>query len=372
MKEELSHIKVGDARKHLPFPHNAAWRGSTIMGGRWTPYFISTKGESPNRVIRVHQDGGSSGKPRPLPASSLPRTALSATNAAESPTATVARREMQSWRLLRLEPSALREPDSFSAPAILGTDGAHLPAALYHLARPGSEKTSDEGALRVYSQIANRLSELIDDVREVKVDRDEKRELLTLTVTGRDGTCHPARSLSDGTLRFLALAMLELAPEARGLLCLEEPENGIHPERIPAMLRLLQDIVTDPRHPTDADNPLRQVIINTHSPTVVAQVPDDSLLMAELREMARGKQIFRRLSFSCLPKTWRQEAGDCNIVSRGRLIAYLNPVSPALEDATDADDGFSSPKRPERQRMRVVDRPDLQGDLDLAPGAKIA
>ncbi|MGA3193320.1 MAG: ATPase, partial [Candidatus Bathyarchaeia archaeon] len=131
-------------------------------------------------------------------------------------------------------------------------------------------------------------------------------------------------------------------------------------------------IVTDPRHPTDADNPLRQVIINTHSPTVVAQVPDDSLLMAELREMARGKQIFRRLSFSCLPKTWRQEAGDCNIVSRGRLIAYLNPVSPALEDATDADDGFSSPKRPERQRMRVVDRPDLQGDLDLAPGAKIA
>jgi predicted ATPase len=372
LREELSHVTLGDAPKHVEFPHSRTWLRTAVTGKRRVPYFISTAVEGGNRVIRVHQDGGSSGKPRPLPASSMPRTALSATSSAESPTATVARREMQSWRLLQLEPSALREPDSFTAPASLGTDGAHLPATLYHLARIGAEAHGAEGSARVYSQIANRLSGLIEDVREVRVDRDEKRELLTLTVTGRDGTCHPARALSDGTLRFLALAMLELAPEARGLLCLEEPENGIHPERIPAMLHLLQDIVTDPWHPTDADNPLCQVIINTHSPTVVAQVPDDSLLMAELRETARGDQVFHRLSFSCLPGTWRQETGDSNIVSRGRLIAYLNPVSPIPEDATDSDDEFPSAKRPTHTRRRVVDRPDLQGDLDLAPGAKIA
>ena len=47
---------------------------------------------------------------------------------------------------------------------------------------------------------------------------------------------HAARALSDGTLRFLALAILELDLTPRGLLCFEEPENGIHPERIPAML----------------------------------------------------------------------------------------------------------------------------------------
>ena len=79
----------------------------------------------------------------------------------------------------------------------------------------------------------------------MRVDPDEKRELLTLYVTGKDRTPHAARSLSDGTLRFLALTVVELDPEAQGLLCLEEPENGIHPQRIPAMLRLLQDIATD-------------------------------------------------------------------------------------------------------------------------------
>ncbi|BDA72313.1 hypothetical protein CAL7716_064790 [Calothrix sp. PCC 7716] len=68
------------------------------------------------------------------------------------------------------------------------------------------------------------------------------------------------------------MAVLELDPQAQGLLCLEEPENGIHPDRITKTLRLLQDIATDAEEPIGVDNPLRQVIINTHSPSVVTQV----------------------------------------------------------------------------------------------------
>ncbi len=156
--------------------------------------------------------------------------------------------------------------------------------------------------------MANRLAQLIDDVYTVHVDPDERRELLTLYVTGRDHTAHPARALSDGTLRFLALAIVELDPESQGLLCLEEPENGIHPERIPAMLRLLKDIAVDPSEPVGPDNPLRQVIVNTHSPAVVAQAPDDSLLVAELRENVQQGKRFSRVSFAALPDTWREKA----------------------------------------------------------------
>jgi len=78
--------------------------------------FISTGGrDQRSRVIKLHQDGGG-GKPFPRNAAELPRTVPSSTNAAESPTALLARREMQSWQLLQLEPSALRKPDEFSAP----------------------------------------------------------------------------------------------------------------------------------------------------------------------------------------------------------------------------------------------------------------
>ncbi len=201
---------------------------------------------------------------------------------------------------------------------------------------------------------------MIDDVSSVWVDRDERRELLTLYVDDRARTSHPARALSDGTLRFLALAVLEVEPESHGVLCLEEPENGIHPERIPAMLRLLQDIAADTRSPVAPGNPLRQVIINTHAPAVVAQVPDDTLLVAELKETIKNGRRFRHACFSPLADTWRAMAPGAGApVSRGRLLAYLNPVMAADDDA-----GRYQPAAPSR---RVVDREDLQLMLPFAP-----
>jgi len=353
IKEELVHINLRDASKNLLFPHKPDWRRSAVKGRRISP-FISTEVDGKKRIIKRHQDGVS-GRPLRLLASDLPRTVLSAANATESPTVLLARREMQSWRLLQLEPSSLRLPDEFSSPTKLGTDGSHLAATLYRLARLhniGIDTKSDDGL--IYGQIANRLAELINDVRQVWVDRDDRRELLTLFVTDRDNTSYPARALSDGTLRFLALAVLELDPETQGLLCLEEPENGIHPERIPAMLKLLQDIATDVNESIGPDNPLRQVIINTHSPTVVKQIPDDSLLVVETKEILRSGRRFKRASYSCLADTWRQKAPEgTNIVNLGQLLAYLNPVT---SEAPKYDtNGQASPRT-----HRVVDRQDIQ------------
>lgn len=412
IKEELTHINLHEAKEHLLFDHQAAWRKSAVSGRRGSP-FISTEQDGSRKIIKLHQDGGP-GRALSLLANQLPRTVLSTANAAENPTALLVRREMQSWRHLMLEPSSLRRPDEFNAPTKLGADGSHLAATLYHLARsvdlqspdhnsgfesktkhredllsradsasdgrmvreqiypqsnysvrppegPTSKKSNFGREGLVYGQVANRLSELIDDVSEVSIDSDEKRELLTLRVTGQDGTMHPARALSDGTLRFLALAVLEMDPEAQGLLCLEEPENGIHPLRIPAMLRLLQDIAVDVELPIGPDNPLRQVIINTHSPAVVGQVLDESLLVAELRESVCAGKRFKNVCFSSLPQTWRDRAKGRS-VSRGRLMAYLNPIADqALDLNSDTGEASLLPsKRSSPKSRRVIDRPDLQ------------
>lgn len=366
LKEELVHINQRDARAHLPFPHTPAWRRSAVHGQRRGGHFISTEGEGPNRIIKLHQDGGSSGRPRSLLAENLPRTVISASNAAESPTALLARKEMQSWRLLQLEPSALRMPDPFTAPTRLGTDGSHLAASLYHLARLEEGPVgngSSEGRVRgdAYTQAANRLAELIGDVRSINVDRDERRELLTLRVMSRDGTSHDARALSDGTLRFLALTVLELDPQTHGLLCLEAPENGIHPARIPAMLQLLIDLAVDTDQPVGHDNPLRQVIVNTYSPSMMAQVPADSLIVAELQERVEAGRRFQAASFRWLPDTWRvQGQPEVYPLPRGKLLEYLNPVM--REEPVEEGDGWEHdgrPKKSERPR-RVIDRPDFQ------------
>ena len=395
LHEELKHINRSDAYKHLLFDHKkTTWRLSAIKGKRSGGSFISTKGEGKERIIELHADGEGGGRPRKISASTLPRTVLSTVNAAENPTALMAKREMQSWRLLQLEPAALRKPDEITAPTKMGADGSHLAANLYHLAKTKETVESDlvkglnliaktyaeipslkgmidnagdhinisttmEGS-STYAQLSNRLTELIDDVRDVYIDYDEKRELLILMLSGIDGTPFSARSLSDGTLRFLALGVLELDTESSGLICLEEPENGIHPERIPAMLNLLKDIATDVDERIGPDNPLRQVIINTHSPAVVAQISDESLLVAEHIEMFRndGKR-FKAARFSCLSDTWRTAKAPENIqtVSRGALLAYLNPIT------ITAPEPYGEVKHKKTgivRKRRVIDRDDMQ------------
>lgn len=357
--EELVHINVGKAKEALIFEHSEIWRKSWIYNKRTVEY-ISTENDSDNRIIKLHQDGKQGGSPVRRNAKTLPRTVLSSTNAVENPTALLVRNEMRSWSLLQLEPSALRKPDEFSAPFKLGEDGSHLASTLYHLAQTealnkgGIDKVLDYQLTKTYGQVAARLSELIDDVYGIQVDRDEKRELLTLQLTTLNKVQHPAKALSDGTLRFLALAVLELDPNTQGVLCFEEPENGIHPERIPAILRLLSDIAVDVYDPVGPDNPLRQILINTHSPVVVQQVADGDLLAAE--KQGQGVQ------FSCLPDTWRTRSEKASVVSRGKIGVYLNPSGVQVANVSFTAD----PSREQRSHKRVMDREDMQPFLPFA------
>lgn len=354
-REELDQINIGDAPKELLFEYHPDWRKSVIKGRRITP-FISTE----NDMINLHQDGAS-GRPQRRLASTLPRTVLSATNAAESRTALLVRREMQSWRLLQLEPSALRKSDEFNAPTQLGDDGSNLAATLYELARTHRNSETDQlDPEQIYTRVAKKLWELIDDVYQVTVDRDDKRELLTLQITDRNQTTHAARALSDGTLRFLALAVLEMDPRAQGVICLEEPENGIHPVRIPKILDLLQAIAVDTEYPVDDDNPLRQVIINTHSPLVVQLVPDDSLLIGHLVDERNDGN--KQLQFSFLPDTWRTKATERQLdspISRQDIAAYLGSTTADALMREDHKETLRVKPRTVRQNPYIQDQLEL-------------
>ncbi len=323
VEEDLTYIKSGEAPARLGFDHAREWRESVFRPGRWTPY-LST--DPLKGVVKRHQDrprvegapkgGGQTWK---FPLATLPRTVLSsARNAQEGQTAVLVRQALRGARLLQLEPAALRRPDDEGSPDHLEADGSHLPATLFRLAGAWG---SDEEAEAVYATLANRLAELLEGVGGIRIDRDEKRKLLTLMLKELQGPEFPASSLSDGTLRFLALAVLEMDSEETGVLCLEEPENGIHPRRIGTMLELLQDIAVDPNQAVGPGNPLRQVLVNTHSPAVVGQVPEGSLLFAEVS----GKEAALRLR--CVQGTWRtRTSAEAETIALGQVLAYLNPV----------------------------------------------
>ncbi|MBU4013952.1 MAG: AAA family ATPase [Proteobacteria bacterium] len=354
VREELDRINLQDASKHLKFPHKAGlWRKSVIKGKRALP-FISTENSGKQKdssIIKLIQDG-IQGRTKTFQLAALPRTVLS-TATSENPTAFLARREMQSWRVLRLEPSSLWASDKFATPPGLGADGSHIPATLYYLSHvPGSSNK----AVLTYDQIASRLSKFNENIHKVRVERDEKRELLTLEVVDYDGTVHRASSVSGGTLRFLAMIVLELDTRPVGLICLEEPENSIYPDRIPEVLKLLQDIATNPKRQVGPDNPLRQIIINSNSPIILNQAPADNLLFAELKELECAGLKFKRACFSCLPDTWRKKAfPESDTVSKDKVFSYLKSIFPAEEQSLDI-----SPKPKQKKSESTDDRFDPQ------------
>ncbi len=309
VSEQLTYLLRSKARKRVGFPVSTQFASTAFIGERRAPY-ITTEVAGETRVIKISQDGNQ-GRPSQVPAQNSPRTVLGSANTDERPTILAARREMQSWKLLQLEPSRLRASDEFADDAHITWDGAHVPSTLERI--------------RKYEQISNRVASLLPEVRSISVDVDNTRRIKTLVLEQRNGLVHKARALSDGTLRFLALATIAFDPEAKGLICLEEPENGIHPSRISAILDLLRDMAVDTAAGISIDNPLRQVIVNTHSPVVVRNLRPDELLVA----LPVRKRRASFTAYGAMIGSWRlkQENLNCELtpsVTLAELMDYLH------------------------------------------------
>jgi predicted ATPase len=69
----------------------------------------------------------------------------------------------------------------------------------------------------------------------------------------------PATRISDGTIRYLCLLAILLHPEPPPLICLEEPELGLHPDIIPSIAELLIEA-----------SQRTQLIVTTHSEMLVS------------------------------------------------------------------------------------------------------
>lgn len=289
-RESLTHAKLGDYRRFTGFASSTKFKNSVALGARRGGALIST--DPAKERILLHGDGGSRGRPRPVGRS--PLTVLGDTRTADYPTVLAAKREMSSWRVLHLEPSAMRTPDRRREHPSLSASGGHIPATLRAL-------IADNPDMRV--EIVNRLRQLNSDVEDLDVDSDDARDQYALRarVPGVENWLY-GRSLSDGTLRYIALVLMLMDANDRAVLCIEEPENGIHPSRVANLVELLRDYAVDMTEPVAPDNPLRQVILNTHSPEVARQLDFDDIVFVErARTSADGSvSAFRPVS-----DTWR-------------------------------------------------------------------
>lgn len=104
----------------------------------------------------------------------------------------------------------------------------------------------------------------------------------------------PAKRLSDGTLRFLALAAILLQPDPPSLICIEEPELGMHPD----MIRMVAGMIVEASAKT-------QLIITTHSEHLLSALQDnfDALFAFDAGLAGSVVRRFSREEYD----DWRQE-----------------------------------------------------------------
>lgn len=94
----------------------------------------------------------------------------------------------------------------------------------------------------------------------------------------------PATRLSDGTLRYLCLLAILCHPNPPPLVCIEEPELGLHPDILPRLATLLREA-----------SERTQVIVTTHSDILVDAMTDtpESVFVCEKKD---GQSTVKQLS----------------------------------------------------------------------------
>lgn len=209
------------------------------------------------------------------------RTVLSSITNIDYPHAFAAREELRSLRFLHLNPKALREPSPAKAPRSLSREGDNMPTTLARM------QAEDKFAL---TDVSRDMANLVPGILEIKLEQDKLSDKYVIYAETTDQRSFSSQVLSDGTLRLLALATLRNDPQFHGVLCLEEPENGVQPLLLRNMARVLREMATDFNDPQQVDEPLRQVLITTHSPSFISQ-PEviDSLLLAIMPVQVQGK-----------------------------------------------------------------------------------
>jgi len=272
------------------------WRPKVAKGKRGIPY-INTTQESGIPTVEVPQDG-TTGNKRRFPLKNASRTVLSSFDTIDFPHVLAAKEEMKSWKFLQLNPEDLRKPtDKSNGEDNISESGENLAAALNRIFLKNE-----------YSivEISRKLQSFVPNFIEVKVFDDKENKQYIIKLIDKDRKEYSSRVLSEGTLRILALCILEQDDLHTGLLCFEEPENGIHPFRISTMAALLKDLATDF---SDEETPLRQVVVNTHSPILVSKLnkweddPNVSIWYAEVKQRVTdiGSQRLNLSITSILP-----------------------------------------------------------------------
>ena len=207
-----------------------------------------------------------------------------------SPVARYVNSHLDRWRLYHFHDTGPKSPmkkiSDVDDNRYLRSDGSNLASFLYRLRR------TDMGSYDLIRRTVRLVVPFFDDFALEPLAANEDKIRLEWKHRGTDAYFN-ASSLSDGSLRFIALATLLLQPEELrpSVVLLDEPELGLHPHAITLLASLVQQASVK-----------TQVILATQSPLLLDHFEPEDVLVADRKD---GRTEFNRLPRKRLKK-WLQ------------------------------------------------------------------
>ncbi len=170
----------------------------------------------------------------------------------------------------------------------LKADAGNLAAFLYRL--------KEDKKLNKYYELILKYSKAalpqLDDLVLVPDFRNENNIKLNWKTQNSDELFGP-HQLSDGSLRFIALATVLLQPpETRpSVIILDEPEIGLHPHAVSLLAKMIKSVGSE-----------KQIIISTQSSSLLDEFGCDDVIIAEF-DRNRNSSTLKRVSEESL-KDW--------------------------------------------------------------------
>ena len=120
--------------------------------------------------------------------------------------------------------------------------------------------------------IRKALSDIAPGIEDFHISIESGSAQLYIT---ENGMRIPATRLSEGLMRYICLLAVLCNPEPQQLICIEEPELGMHPD----MITVLADLIRQASEKT-------QIILTTHSAMLVDCFSDipEAIIVAEKNE----------------------------------------------------------------------------------------
>ncbi len=161
---------------------------------------------------------------------------------------------IDAWRFfsgIRFNDQSMRRPALIEEAPTLRDDGGNLVSVLHWLQNEHPN---------AFDEIALHIRSVIPAFRALSV-RSSGAGRVTL-MWDEEGLVNPlsAADLSDGSLRLLLWVTLCVTPTPPSLVCIDEPEVGMHPRTLPLIAGLLKKL-----------SDRAQVLVTTHSSYLLAQ-----------------------------------------------------------------------------------------------------